>query len=116
MSAQRIFSSSDFLQTSSGEPIRSVVTESPEAVVVAWIVLQGQTIAAHVHPQGQDTWTVLSGRGEYRIDAASSAQALKPGDIAVAPVGAVHGVYNPHPEPLVFISVVTPADAGYQPL
>lgn len=116
MSAQRIFSSGDFLQASSGEPVRSVVTESPEATVVAWIVQQGQTIGAHVHPQGQDTWTVLSGRGEYRLDAEGSSRPLMPGDIAVAPVGAVHGVYNPHPEPLIFVSVVTPSDAGYQPL
>lgn len=114
MSAQRIFSSGDFLQASSGEPVRSVVTESPEAVVVAWIVQQGQRIAAHIHPQGQDTWTVLSGRGEYRIDAEGNTRTLLPGDIAVAPVGAVHGVYNPHPEALIFVSVVTPSDAGYR--
>ena len=116
MSGQRIFSSGDFLQISSGEPIRAVVTESREAVVVAWIVLQGQTIAAHVHPQGQDTWTVLSGRGEYRLDAQGATRSLAPGDIAVAPVGAVHGAFNPHAEPLIFVSVVTPADAGYRPL
>lgn len=114
MSSRRIFHSQDHLQPVEGEPVRSVVTESAEAVVVAWHVRPGQRIAAHVHPRGQDTWTVLSGAGLYQIDASGATLPIAAGDIAVAPVGAVHGVFNPHAEPLVFISVVTPADAGYE--
>lgn len=110
----RIFKSSEFMQPSEGEPIRSVVTQSKDAVVVAWHVKQGQRIAAHTHPQGQDTWTVLSGAGEYQVDAAGTTRPITAGDVALAHVGEVHGVYNPHPEPLVFISVVAPSDAGYE--
>lgn len=110
----RLFKSADFLQASAGDPIRSVVTQSAEAVVVAWYVQTGQRIAAHVHPQGQDTWTILSGAGFYQLDEQGSSSAITAGDVLVAPVGAVHGVFNPHSEPLVFISVVTPAEAGYQ--
>lgn len=116
MSMQRTFHSRDFLQPSTGEPIRSVVTTTPETVVVAWHVAQGQRIAAHVHPHGQDTWTILSGQGEYLINESGATLPLVAGDIAVAPIGHVHGVYNPHPDPLIFISVVTPAEAGYEPL
>ncbi len=114
MPSQRIFPSVDHLQPAQGEPVRSVVTETPEAVIVAWHVAPGQRIAAHVHPRGQDTWTVLSGAGLYQIDAAGGTRPITAGDIAVAPVGAVHGVYNPHAEPLVFVSVVAPGDAGYE--
>lgn len=114
MSAQRIFTSAQFMQPSDGEPIRSVITQSADAVVVAWYVRQGQRIAAHTHPQGQDTWTVLSGSGEYQVDGAGGTMTLVAGDVAVAHTGEVHGVYNPHPEPLVFISVVAPAEAGYE--
>jgi quercetin dioxygenase-like cupin family protein len=114
MSATRIFKSADFMQPADGEPIRSVITQSPEATVVAWHVEPGQRIAAHVHPAGQDTWTVLSGRGQYQLEAQGATRTIVAGDIAVAPTGCVHGVFNHGSEPLVFISVVSPGEAGYR--
>jgi quercetin dioxygenase-like cupin family protein len=63
MSTTRIFNSSNFFQPIDGEPIRSVITESEDAVVVAWYIKPGQEIPAHIHPNGQDTWTVLTGEG-----------------------------------------------------
>ena len=113
MSTTRIFHSSQFLQPTEGEPIRSVVTESKDAVVVAWYIKPGQTILPHVHPNGQDTWTVLSGRGEYYLDQVGSTKPIVEGDVVVAHLGCVHGVFNNGEEPLVFISVVSPTDAGY---
>jgi quercetin dioxygenase-like cupin family protein len=115
MEAMRIFQSAAFFQpTSEGEPVRSVVTESTDAVVVAWFLQPGQVIAPHVHPQGQDTWTILTGMGDYTIDPTGTTQAIVAGDVVVAPIGAVHGVKNTGSEPLSFISVVTPAEAGYK--
>ena len=116
MSKERIFNSSQFLQPNDDEPIRSVVTESKDAVVVAWHVNSKQKIAPHIHPNGQDTWTILSGKGEYYLDATGGTKQIVAGDIAVAPLGCVHGVFNNGDEPLIFISVVTPATAGYQPI
>ncbi|MBW4550287.1 MAG: cupin domain-containing protein [Aphanocapsa sp. GSE-SYN-MK-11-07L] len=114
MSTTRIFSSSEFFQPTDGEPIRSVVTESQDAVVVAWYVKSGQEIPAHIHPHGQDTWTILSGQGEYYLDKAGSTKPIASGDIVVAPSESVHGVFNSGDQPLVFISVVSPSNAGYQ--
>jgi quercetin dioxygenase-like cupin family protein len=114
MSAPRIFNTAEFMQPSAGEPIRSVITQSKDAVVVAWHVSQGQRIAAHIHPHGQDTWTILSGSGEYRVNAVGDFRRIVAGNVAVAHGGEVHGVYNPNSEPLVFISVVAPAEAGYE--
>lgn len=116
MDTARIFNSSQFLQPAEGEPIRSVMTESQAAVVVAWYVKPGQEIAPHVHPNGQDTWTVLSGQGRYYLDMDGHTQPIAAGDVVVAHVGCVHGVRNDGDEPLAFISVVSPADAGYQPV
>jgi quercetin dioxygenase-like cupin family protein len=113
MGTERVFRVADHLQPADGEPIRSVVVQTPDATVVAWTVRRGQRIAAHVHPQGQDTWTVLSGTGEYQLDVGGSTRTLGPGDIAVAPVGAVHGVLATGEVPLVFVSVVCPGEAGY---
>jgi quercetin dioxygenase-like cupin family protein len=117
MNRDRVFASADFFRpTAEGEPIRSVVTESADAVVVAWCVLPGQRIAAHVHPHGQDTWTILSGEGEYQLHADGTSRPVRTGHVVVAPTGSVHGVLNTGNGPLLFISVVSPAEAGYQPL
>lgn len=114
MSLTRIFPSAEFLQPTDGDPLRSVVTESAEAVVVAWHLKPGQAIAAHIHPHGQDTWTILSGKGDYYLDAAGARQAIVSGDVVIAPMGSVHGVLNTGEQPLIFISVVSPAEAGYE--
>jgi quercetin dioxygenase-like cupin family protein len=115
MSTTRIFSSSEFFQpTDDGEPIRSVITESKESVVVAWYIKPGQEIPAHLHPNGQDTWTILSGAGDYYLDRLGMTKSIAAGDIVIAHTGSVHGVLNNGDQPLVFISVVSPANAGYQ--
>jgi quercetin dioxygenase-like cupin family protein len=112
---QRVFPSQDFWQpTAVGDPMRSVVCESIESVVVAWYLQPGQTIAPHVHPQGTDTWTILAGKGRYFLDSAGNTQEIIAGDIVVAPVGCIHGVINEGLEPLKFISVVSPGNAGYE--
>lgn len=114
MDTTRIFNSSNFFQPTDGEPIRSVITESENAVVVAWYIKAGQEIPPHIHPNGQDTWTILAGRGAYYLDEAGTTKPIAAGDVVVAHTGCVHGVINTGDEPFVFISVVSPADAGYQ--
>ena len=116
MSPERLFKVSEFLQPADGEPIRSVITESADAAVVAWSIKPGQQISAHVHPDGQDTWTILSGSGEYRVSANGESIAIIKGDVLVAHRRDVHGVLNTGQEPLVFVSVVSPATAGFEPV
>jgi quercetin dioxygenase-like cupin family protein len=116
MATQRLYHFSEHIQPSRDEPIRSVIAASDDAVVVAWHVKPGQQIAPHVHPRGQDTWTILMGRGEYQLDADGETIEILQGDVVVAHRGEVHGVYNDGDEPLIFISVVAPGDAGFEPL
>lgn len=49
------FSVDEYVRPSNGEPIRSVVLETNDSVVVVWHAYPRQEIAAHVHPHGQDT-------------------------------------------------------------
>lgn len=114
MHPQRIYRIGDFFQPSDDEPIRSVITASPEAVIVAWHVQPGQRIAAHIHPSGQDTWTILAGQGDYQLDASGATRPIHAGEVVLAHTGCVHGVYNSGTEPLLFVSVVSPAGAGYE--
>jgi quercetin dioxygenase-like cupin family protein len=116
MSPERLFKVTDFLQPADDEPIRSVITESADAAVVAWYVKPGQRISAHVHPDGQDTWTILSGCGEYCVSANGESIAIAKGDVLVAHRRDVHGVHNTGQEPLIFVSVVAPAASGFKPV
>jgi quercetin dioxygenase-like cupin family protein len=114
MSLQRVFKVADHLQPNDGEPIRSVIHATGDAAVVAWTVKPGQRISPHVHPMGQDTWTILEGEGEYQLDSAAHTAHITAGDVVVAPAGAVHGAVNSGSRPLVFVSVVSPALSGYE--
>lgn len=116
VSPKRLFKVAEFLQPADGEPIRSVITESADAAVVAWYVKPGQRISAHVHPDGQDTWTILSGCGEYRVSAQGESIPIAKGDVLIAHRREAHGVLNTGQEPLVFVSVVSPAASGFEPL
>jgi quercetin dioxygenase-like cupin family protein len=114
MNPNRIFKSSKFFIPTDGEPMRSVIATSAESTIVAWYILPKQEIPAHRHPHGQDTWTILSGQGEYYLDRDGTTRSIEMGDVVIAPLGCVHGVFNNSDEPLVFISVVSPGDAGYE--
>ena len=112
--ANRIFPIADFLKSSDDVPVRSVVLETEHATIVAWYVSAGQEIAAHIHPHGQDTWTVLCGNADYYQGDGKTIK-LQAGNIAVAHAGQVHGAKNTDAQqPFIFISVVTPANAGYE--
>lgn len=113
VTTDRLFPLADFIQPSDGSPIRSVVLETPEAVIVVWHVRPGQEIAAHVHPLGQDTWTVISGTADYYQGNGIKCQ-IKVNDIVVARPNQVHGAVNVGQDDFVFVSVVTPSNAGYQ--
>ncbi|CDN04034.1 conserved hypothetical protein [Klebsiella quasipneumoniae subsp. quasipneumoniae] len=108
----RIFSVAEYIQPSEGEPIRSVVLETRDSIIVVWHVHPGQEIAAHIHPHGQDTWTVLSGMADY-FQGNGIVRALREGEIAVARPGQVHGARNTGTEPFVLVSVVASANAGF---
>jgi quercetin dioxygenase-like cupin family protein/predicted nucleotidyltransferase len=108
----RIFSVAEYVQPSEGEPILSVVLETRDSIIVVWHVHPGQEIAAHIHPHGQDTWTVLSGMADY-FQGNGIVRALREGEIAVARPGQVHGARNTGTEPFVFVSVVASANAGF---
>lgn len=110
--ASRIFSVEDFIHPSEGEPFRSVVLQTDEAAIVVWHVAPGQEIEAHVHPHGQDTWTITAGEADYYKGGGETVR-LKVGEIAVAKPGQVHGAKNSGTEPFIFVSVVTSIHAGY---
>ena len=86
----RIFSVAEYVQPSEGEPIRSVVLETRDSIIVVWHVHPGRKLRLTFIPHGQDTWTVLSGMADY-FQGNGIVRALREGEIAVARPGQVHG-------------------------
>ena len=118
MAEDRVFKWAEYLKPNEAtdEPIRSIVSLTPEAKVQAWTVAPGQRLPTHKHPTGQEVWTVLSGKGQYVVDASETTTPIAAGDIVVARTGEWHGVLNTGDVPLVFISLVSPSDAGNEKL
>ncbi|MDH4228030.1 MAG: cupin domain-containing protein [Deltaproteobacteria bacterium] len=108
----RVFEIKDFERPADGAPVRSVVSENGASVSIVWHVKPGQEVAAHVHPAGQDVWTVIEGEAEYYLGSGETV-AIRKGQVAVARPGEVHGAFNRGNTPFVFVSVVSPSAAGY---
>lgn len=61
----------------------------------------------HVHPHREEIIYVVEGRAEQWVG--NEFRILQAGEIAHIPAGTVHATYNPHPEPLVFLALLSPA-------
>ncbi len=61
----------------------------------------------HVHPHREEIIYVIYGRAEQWVG--EEFRILRPGEMAHIPAGTVHATYNPHPEPLVFLAILSPA-------
>ncbi len=116
MHQDRVFDSALFFRAGEEVPPRVVITESSDSAVVCWHVEPGQHIELHVHPGGQDTWIVLAGEGRYFPDQSGHFLPLRPGVVAIATRGAVHGALNTGSTALRFVSVVSPAESGFEPV
>lgn len=61
----------------------------------------------HYHPHREEIIYVVYGRAEQWVG--DSYRTLGPGEMAHIPPGVIHGTYNPHAEPLVFLAMLSPA-------
>lgn len=99
------------LESEHGETVYETVGHAAGGATshsLAQIVLSpGCASQPHYHPTAEETYHILSGAGEIRID--DTRRAIKPGDsIYVAP-GAVHQITNTGPDNLIFLAVCVPA-------
>ncbi len=63
----------------------------------------------HTHPMREEIIFVISGQAEQWVG--KQKRLLRAGEMAFIPMGEVHGTYNPHDEPLVFLAILSPATA-----
>lgn len=64
----------------------------------------------HKHPTREEIIYIISGRAEQWVG--GQHRILGPGEMVFIPMGEVHGTYNPFPEKLVFLAILSPARAA----
>jgi len=88
---------------------RSDVVPNQELLMVRANMEPFRSHPFHTHPTREEIIYILSGRAEQWIGRES--RVLGPGEMVLIPNGEVHGTYNPFKERLVFLAILSPANA-----
>ncbi len=88
---------------------RSDVVPNQELLMVRANMEPFRSHPFHTHPTREEIIYILSGRAEQWIGRES--RVLGPGEMVLIPKGEVHGTYNPFKERLVFLAILSPANA-----
>lgn len=88
---------------------RPGLTEAEKLLLVRVRMPPGTGHAFHRHPAMEEIIYVVSGEAEQWVDQAS--RLLGPGEVAHIPTDVVHATYNAGAETLVFLAILSPADA-----
>lgn len=88
---------------------RSDVVPNQQLLMVRANMEAGRCHPFHTHPTREEIIYILSGRAEQWIG--GTHRVLGPGEMILIPQGEVHGTYNPFRERLVFLAILSPANA-----
>lgn len=109
----RIFTLENFVRFSDQSATVTEIIQTENSSIAIWGIKPGQTVQAHLHPDGQDTWLMLRGTLTYYLGN-QQIQILKTGDVALADKNQVHGAINNSSEDAVFVSIYSAPQIGYQ--
>ena len=93
---------------------RPGLTAAEQLLTVRVKMPPGRAHQFHRHPAMEEIIYVLSGTAEQWVG--QECRTLGAGDTAHIPRDVVHGTYNAGAEPLVFLAILSPADAPGPPL
>ena len=88
---------------------RSDVVENQHLLLVRANMEPRRCHPFHTHPTREELIYIVSGRAEQWVG--KEHQILGPGEMAFIPMGETHGTYNPFDEKLVFLAMLSPANA-----
>ena len=88
---------------------RPGLTEAENLLVVRVEVEPGNGHPFHHHPHQEEVLYVLEGRMEQWVE--KEKKVLEPGEAVHIPPGVVHASYNSSEEPMVFLAMISPAEA-----
>ena len=93
---------------------RSDVVPNKELLLVRANMEAGRCRPFHTHPTREEIIFIISGKAEQWCG--KDHRILQPGEMVLIPKGEVHGTYNPFPEKLVFLAILSPAEAADPPI
>jgi quercetin dioxygenase-like cupin family protein len=64
----------------------------------------------HKHPTREELIYIVEGKAEQWVG--KNHRILKAGEMAFVPMGEIHGTFNPFPEKLVFLAILSPSKAA----
>lgn len=101
----------DFTSPWAGEEwlCRADIVPNQELLLVRATMAAGRSHPFHTHPTREEIIYLLSGRAEQWCG--QNQRLLGPGEMVLIPKGEIHGTYNPFPEPLIFLAILSPAHA-----
>lgn len=88
---------------------RRDIVPNQELLMVRANMEPGRSHPFHTHPTREEIIYILSGRAEQWIG--REHRILGPGEMVLIPKGEVHGTYNIFRERLVFLAILSPANA-----
>lgn len=80
--------------------------ESPKLFCDVYCLEPGQSQKPHTHTDNDKIYLALTGTCEVQVGEQTSP--LEPGQVAVAPAGAIHGIVNRSTEPATLLVVMAP--------
>ena len=89
---------------------REDVVANEHLLLVRATMEPGHEHPFHKHPTREEVIYIISGTAEQWVG--KEKRILKAGEMAFVPKGEVHGTYNPHVDPLVFLAILSPANAA----
>ena len=97
-----------------GSTSRTIIFKTKIHEIHLWRVAPEGWVYPHIHPNNDDIWYILEGEGEYYFNS-KEIITVRPGDIAVAAPGDVHGVFNFGSEDIIIYSVLSPLPVEIEP-
>lgn len=86
---------------------KTVLYESEHSNTAVINLKPGEQMPPHIHPNTDDVWVILRGRGVYLLDQ-KHILPLQTGMIIPNLQGEIHGIRNTSDEPLVLVAVSAP--------
>ncbi len=103
-SSTRTFDPEKLVRFSTEQATVTEIVITEYSSIAVWGVHPGQQVAAHTHPDGQDTWIMIRGELTYYLGDGQK-KTIAAGQIDVAQPLQVHGAINEGTEDVVFLSI-----------
>lgn len=112
---KRVFKMKDIAKGSDEKALKTVFYTSESTSGSVWVVHPGQEVVRHTHSTSDDVWICIGGKGVFYLDVGEEIN-IECGDVVLSEKGRCHGMKNTGNDDFIFVSVVGPVPADFNPL